>query len=299
MWSWPFSRRPAPSRAEVESSCAFCGRSRADVRILVAGPKASICDACLEYAVAAADVPDYAARAQPFPVVAGSLREILKALPLDTPHAVSTPVLAAATALASTNAERESLSLEAFRLRNPPAALALLDVPGATTAMTLNAAPSWISAGRAKHALDRLRAIDPEPLGAQDRVQLALNQVAALLELRPVDEALVERMIADAKAGLAAAGDEPWALSWRVCVDNDHGDLALLRGDPAAAERCYRAALARGAEQDPFTWRRLGDALAGLGRAPEARAAWQAGLEQAHPDTPIAERLRERIASAG
>jgi stringent starvation protein B len=40
-------RDPAPAPAAAEPSCSFCEKSRQDVKLLIAGPRAHICDACV------------------------------------------------------------------------------------------------------------------------------------------------------------------------------------------------------------------------------------------------------------
>lgn len=298
MWTWPWSRPVAkqPTPAEVEAACAFCGKPRADVRLLIAGPRAAICDACVSFAVAAADCPEHASRAEPFPALKAAVREVIVALPSESRHGVSSPLLAAAEALATTPAERHNLSLEAFRMRNSPAALRLLDVPDATPTMILNAATCWLSAGRPGESLVRLRAMDTSQLKPVDQAQHRLNLAAALLAIEPVDVAEVEAVLTEAEGLLASAAEDKYARSWQVCAENSRGDIAMLQGDWALAESRYRAALAGGAGEDAFTWRRLGDVLRRVGRLDEAQEAWERALAMAHPDTSIAADLRERIA---
>jgi tetratricopeptide (TPR) repeat protein len=291
---WPWSPRP-PTKAEIEAACAFCGKGRAEVWRLIAGERSAICDACVAQSIAIADSYDEG-RPEPFPTLKAGVLDAIRSLQADVPHRVSTPVLYAAEALASSMAERYNLAIEAFRLSNHAAALRLLDVPDATPTMVFNAAVAWIATGRAATALERLNAVDTAALKPVDRAQHRLNLAAALLLEPPVDLGEVEGVLDEAEALLAASAADPHAVSWRVCIENDRGDIALLRGDLGEAERRFRAALDGGAAEDPATWRRLGDAVAAGGRTAEARDAWRRGLSLVHPEAPEAGRLRARLA---
>lgn len=293
---WPWSPRP-PTKAEIQAGCAFCGKRSAEIWRLIAGERAAICDACVALSVAIADNQDVATRPEPFPTLKAGVLEIIRSLPADAPHRVSTPVLHAAEALASSNAERHSLGEQAFRLSNHAAALRLLDVPDATPTMVFNAAVAWISMGQAGTALVRLRAVDTSDLEPIDRAHHRLNLAAALLLVPPVDLLAVEGVIAEAEVFLAADASDPNARRWRVCVEDSRGDIALLRGDFMEAERRFRAALVHAAE-DPATWRRLGDAPVAGGRAAEAQDAWLRGVSFVHPEAPEAGRLRTRLDAA-
>lgn len=290
---WPWSPRP-PTKAEIQASCAFCGKPSAELWRLIAGERAAICDGCAARSVAIADNQDVTTRPEPFPTLKAGVLEAIRWLPPDAPHRVSTPVLHAAEALASSNAERQRLAEEAFRLRNHAAALRLLDVPDATPMMVFNAAVAWISMGLTDTAVQRLRAVDTSGLELVDRAQHRLNLAAALLLVPPVDLPAVEGVLEEAEAFLAADASDPNGSRWRVCVEDSRGDVALLRGDVVEAERRFRAALVL-APESPATWRRLGDALLAGGRAAEARDAWLRGVPFEHPEAPEAGRLRVRL----
>jgi predicted negative regulator of RcsB-dependent stress response len=292
---WPWSRTPA-SPAPREA-CSFCRRPAAELRRLTATAQVSICEACAAAAVGALAAPGGTGGTPDLAIVRETLRATLARLGPDAPFAVSGPLVRAAAALATTRAERHNLALEALRLRNPDAALVLLDVPDATPTMLANAAACWVQLGRADHAVARLQAVEVAALPPIDRAHHATNLAAALLERGAPDDE-VAPLLELAEHELAAAGEDPHVAAWRGCVEDSRGDLALRRGEARTALLHYRRALARRGEVTG-TSRRVGDALSHLGDAAGAREAWQAALAAAHPEGSEATVLRQRLGVPG
>jgi hypothetical protein len=140
--------------------------------LLLAGERASICDGCVAFAVAQLDDPTVTPSGVGTPALRASIHEVLSRMSADTPFAQAGPVLAAAAALAKSMAERHNLSLEAIRVRNPHAALILLDVPDATPTMVMNASTYWIAPGEPARAVERLRALAAGTLNNVDEAHL-------------------------------------------------------------------------------------------------------------------------------
>jgi tetratricopeptide (TPR) repeat protein len=155
---------------EPDKECSFCGASRAQVKQLVAGPAAAICDRCLPVGLKTV------LELQP---TRWSL--VIDALPPHAPRAVSTPLLVRA----GEAPEREYLDAvlrTCFELNNPDAARMLLEaVPEAE-----RTAAQWINLGVVLGHLGRFDDAIAATRRAEQSEAWVLNNVAAfMLEAEP------------------------------------------------------------------------------------------------------------------
>jgi Tfp pilus assembly protein PilF len=92
---------------------------------------------------------------------------------------------------------------------------------------------------------------------------------------------------------------DPAANTWGLALSTSRARVHLLRGEPARAEALMQAVEAERGALDAHQRMVLGDALAARSDVRLAQPHWQRALEDAHPESRLAEQLRRRLASSG
>jgi tetratricopeptide (TPR) repeat protein len=288
-------------RKHTERECVLCGRARADVPQLVAGARGAVCDECLLSAVAMLDSDARTPDRPPLHYATQTLLILLAKLTSRTPLAESGRALAAAAGIAGGDvAVLREIAAAALRLDHPRAVLDVIDtIPAPTrTADDDNdraLALMWL--GRAEEALEVLERVADAPLDPNAAVRTQLNLAAAMVEVG-LDVERADASIDAADAALARfVESDTAARGWRNALMTSRARAQLLRGDHARAQATMQEVEAALGALDAAQRMVLGDALA-AGAGPQlARTQWERALEEAHPESYLADQLRQRLAA--
>ena len=294
-------KKATPSPADnPDLHCSFCGLHRREVRKLVAGPQATICDSCIALCVHILD-DESPGGGYPAELMLGHLAD----RPAHTPHAVVVPRLRAAIELAGGSPELlrrlvvVAIRFEAFATALD--ALAAIRADQRTSRDALDTAVLLSGEGRHGEALAKLAALDERALAGKDVLLYRLHRALADLEggERGRVQLAVHRKTAvdlgPEVAALPAGGFDDALRAERLAV-LALSMLGLGEHDLAESVARERIALQPG---DALARELMARVLEARGDRAGATAARNEALERAHPDGALARRLRAAIAHGG
>jgi hypothetical protein len=271
--------------SHVGAACSFCAKPRAEVKYLVEGPSAYICDDC---AILSIEVCVQHQNAEAREIWPRLIAAVADAMPATAPYARVEPLLVGQLALATSAAAKLRVYQQAagrghweIALR----ALSAIDSKERTTGILMDIVAMQLNLERFEAALEGLAAL-PRALDEKDRAFADCHR--AILAVRTNAamgddeiEAIVARARATGKPALVAEALEAAARHRAAQGDTDGAFTAL---DEALAQKATAGLLLL-----------RGDLLAAS--KPEAAAVeWQKALDKAHPDGLEAERARARLA---
>jgi tetratricopeptide (TPR) repeat protein len=290
-------------RWHTERECVLCGRARADVPQVVAGARGAVCDECLPSAVAMLDSEARAPDRPPLHYTTQTLLTLLAKLPSRTPLAESGRALAAATGLAGGDvAVLREIAAAALRLDHPRALLDVIDsipAPERTVDDDNDRALALMWLGRNEEAIEVLERVAAAPLDPYAAVRTQLNLASAVVEVS-LDVKRADASIDAADAALAQlVENDSAARGWRPALMTSRARAQLLRGDPERAQATMKEVEAALGALDAPQRLVLGDALAAGANPQLARTQWELALQEAHPESYLADQLRRRLAAPG
>lgn len=280
-------------------ACSFCGATQQQVRKLVAGPSnAYICDECIRYSLEIVEretsLEDRVAAASWM-----LLRE-LASLGARSPRAKVRKLVLAALALAEGDAAAcRQVAAQAYAAGDPEgASLALQRIPEGdrTPDDAIDEACYLDLLGAHPQAVALLDGLDPASLSPVARELVPLHR--ALMRLRgglaAADEAraLEELAVRFVEMLPTLPVDEAYRGGLVREVRRVRARAAQLAGELVRAEAIMREQLLD-AEADAEAWALLHDVHVARGEHDRARIAREHAPQHAHPEGPIAARLRD------
>lgn len=280
-------------------ACSFCGLDRSQVTKLIAGPKTFICDGCVRLAKEIIDREgSIEGRVDG---VRGVVLNELASLPPNMPRATVRKLVLAAIALCEGDAGTlRQVASAAWSAGDPEGGvLALRRIPEGdrTPEDVIAEAVHHDTMGAHAAGLALLDALDPAALSPSAREIVPLHRAAMRLagdiarpeEARELEQAAIEfarRVLPE------LAIDD----GYRVALEREaflvRARAVRLAGELARAEALLREHLLAH-EMDAEAWALLFDVHHARGEHELARTVRTKALEHAHPEGPIAARLRD------
>lgn len=276
-----------------ETECAFCRKPRREVKQMVAGTSASICNECtklsMQVLVEKSERDDDAEW----------IEMMLFGLPKRSPWEISSALFRASTP--KDQQRLDALINRAIELDNPVALEELLR----RSADAERTPREWINLGYALERQGRFR----EAMEALEHVAgipehepwLLNNRASARVELGPCDEPTLRELLADnLRARQLIEASKPYGFERIAAVMLGAGaKLHLHLGEREAALECLKSARAFGGDEDPerlITQAKIVDLQ---GKKDEARALVQRAIELAHPESREANEARRLVETLG
>lgn len=286
----------------AELACSFCGATQRQVRKLIAGPSAYICDGCIRISY------DLAVKDGPAEDRAVSLRDVVLAemswLRRDTPRAVTRRMVLAAIELTGSDAAALRRVAQAAWLSGDPEGglLALeripLDERNADDVITMSV--HLENAGAYERAIEVLDSLDLAQLDPTQRAVVPLHRAVTRLAggLAAPEEARALEGIADGFVGAlpALAIDDAYAAALLREALLVRARAAVLAAELTRAEALLRARVLD-AEDDAECWSLLYEIHRTRGEHAQAHEARERALAHARPEGTIADRLRDSSGS--
>ncbi|UJR84998.1 ClpX C4-type zinc finger protein [Sandaracinus amylolyticus] len=280
-------------------ACSFCGLDRRQVAKLIAGPKAFICDACVRLSKEIID------REGSIEDRVGGVRWVvlseLASLPPRTPRAMVRKLVLAAIALCEDDpAALRQLASAAWSANDPEGGvLALRRIPEAdrTADDVIAEAVHHDTMGAYAVGIALLDALDPATLSPSAREIVPLHRAVMQLAgglVKPEDARGLERFGIDFVQHVlpSLALDDGYRRALEREALLVQARAVVLAGELTRAEAMLREHLLAH-EKDAEVWALLFDIHHARGEHELARTARARALEHAHPEGPIAARLRD------
>ena len=277
-----------------ESSCSFCGAPRAKATWLVAGQSASICDRCIQAALAEF-AKHFASRGE----TSDWCNRFLGALPSHCPRAISRPFIERLAGQEWTAAEIRNAVGWCFKLGNEPFARHLLELipePERHPEDWLNLGVALGEEGRFEDALEATKRALP---GGDERLRPWVLNNSAWFRSRLLPDAMADERAAwlrDVEEAERLIGARRQADRERLMpyLRGTKAELRRLSGDLEGAIQVIE----RAAAEQPLTGAQLfirAQALAALGRHAEARESLERALSLLHPEERMADEARRLL----
>ncbi|MFO0556028.1 MAG: hypothetical protein U0271_47055 [Polyangiaceae bacterium] len=297
MIPWSAVRRmapfPDPAPPPPPKRCVFCSRTQHEVVYLIDGDLGAGCEVCIPSALA---VIQGQPKGKGFIYLLDAIHQIISGLAPTAPIQESTALLRAALVLDPSPAHLRKLSELATQVGNDGVIVEIVSaIPMSDRRPQDHQALLWslFSIHRAEDA--RRLAASAAPLA--DDAWLASYRAflhAAVGDVAQAGSALAHAELLVARPGQQAsrttALDQPPGVGELLAATRMMVSLVLRNFDSAVSQFAHLE-LARPA------WSRLaGDVRAAAGARADAVEFWKQGLEKAHPESPVAASLRERLA---
>ncbi len=277
-----------------EEACAWCGRARAQVRLLIAAPHVSLCDGCTAGAMGA-----LAAQLEREDDLATWVRQTVSTLPRKCPTPISRALLEVMRGESTAPADLREVGLAAARLHNPAVVLTMLEQIPEDKRTSLDWVHLGVALGKCGRYAEALAAT-ATALACDDgrnRPWCLNNEVwYTCRQGRELSEEERSRWLAqldEARRLLTEQRPEGWELGLQAC-DGTEAELHRCSGDGAKALR----ALAHAETLGPLNGERhliRGRVLAAATLAARAREEARSALRDLHPESLSAQEAQELL----